>query len=147
MRKRDGARAAEAGPPDPLAAAAADLLAAGASVAAVVEATGVGARRLHRHSLDAFGYGPKTLGRILRLQRALDLVRRGVPYAETAALAGYADQAHLSREMRALAGITLTSYAAAYVAGADSAAGSAGSAGAAGANRETPQPSGSSTTA
>lgn len=61
-------------------------------------------RQLHRLSLDAFGYGPKTLTRVLRLVRALDLARSGMPYAQVAARAGYADQAHLAREVKSLAG-------------------------------------------
>ncbi|WP_406185554.1 helix-turn-helix domain-containing protein [Streptomyces sp. NBC_01006] len=126
-------RAARSKPPDPLAARVAAGLRAGESVAAVAEAVGLGERQLHRRSLDAFGYGPRTLGRVLRLQRALELVRRGLPQAEVAHRAGYADQAHLTREVRALAGTTPGAYAAAYAPAA--------------ANRETPQPSGSSTTA
>ncbi|MEZ0064634.1 AraC-like DNA-binding protein [Streptacidiphilus sp. MAP12-20] len=64
-------------------------------------------RQLRRRCLDAFGYGPKTLDRVLRLGRALEPARNGVPFAEVAARAGYADQAHLAREVRALAGVTL----------------------------------------
>lgn len=101
---------------------------AGGTVAGAADAVGVGARQLHRRSLDAFGYGPKTLARVLRLQRALTLVRDGVPYAEAALGAGCADQAHLSREMRDLAGITLGTYVAL-------------------ANSDTAQPSGSRTSA
>ncbi|WP_411081234.1 DUF6597 domain-containing transcriptional factor [Streptomyces sp. cmx-18-6] len=125
-------RIADTGPPDPLTVAVAESLRRGASVAATAAEAGIGARRLHRRSLAAFGYGPKTLARILRLQRALALVRTGLPYAEAACAAGCTDQAHLSREMRDLAGTTLGSYFAA--ADAD-------------ANSETPLPSGSSTTA
>ena len=69
---------------------------------------GLGARQLHRRSLAAFGYGPKTLARILRLQRALALARAGVPYADTAARTGYADQAHLSRDVREFTSTTLS---------------------------------------
>ncbi|GAA0624965.1 helix-turn-helix domain-containing protein [Streptomyces crystallinus] len=115
---------ARAGEPDPLMRAVAARLAAGAPVAATAEAVGLGARQLHRRSLDAFGYGPKTLARVLRLQRALELVLAGVPYADAALTAGCVDQAHLAREMRALAGTTLTAYAEA-------------------AKSETPMPSGS----
>ncbi|MFI6685506.1 helix-turn-helix domain-containing protein [Streptomyces sp. NPDC050485] len=104
---------AKAPAPDPLMRAVADRLAAGWSVTATAAEAGLGTRRLHRRSLDAFGYGPKTLARILRLQRALGLVRRGMPYAEAALAAGCTDQAHLSREMRSLAGMTLTDYASA----------------------------------
>jgi len=49
----------------------------------------------------------RTLGRVLRMQRALELARGGVAFAEVAVRAGYADQAHLSREVRALAGVPL----------------------------------------
>lgn len=55
----------------------------------------------------AFGYGPKTLARILRLRRALALAGAGVPFAETAARCGFADQAHLARDVRELAGVPL----------------------------------------
>jgi AraC-like DNA-binding protein len=41
------------------------------------------------------------------LNRALDLARTGTPYASVAAQAGYADQAHLSRDVKALAGAPL----------------------------------------
>ncbi|GFH37580.1 helix-turn-helix domain-containing protein [Streptomyces pacificus] len=104
-------RAAETAPPDPLLRAVVELLNAGATVASTAAAVGLGIRRLHRRSLDAFGYGPKTLGRVLRLQRALALVRDGVPYAEAAFAAGCSDQAHLARETRDLAGLTLGRYA------------------------------------
>lgn len=65
-------------------------------------------RSLRRLSLDHFGYGPKMLERILRLQRFVGLLRQA-PHAGLAALAAdaqYADQAHLSREVRALCGMT-----------------------------------------
>ena len=80
---------------------------AGLPVARIAADAGVGERRLHRRCLDAFGYGPRTLGRILRMNRALDLARGGTPPATVAAVTGYADQAHLSREVRSLTGVTL----------------------------------------
>ncbi|MGW3243710.1 helix-turn-helix domain-containing protein [Streptomyces sp. NPDC001070] len=82
-------------------------LAAGAGVGTVAEAVGLSERQLHRRCLDAFGYGPKTLARILRLQRALRLAHRGHAFADVAARAGFADQAHLARDVRALAGVPL----------------------------------------
>ncbi|MFD8750443.1 helix-turn-helix domain-containing protein [Kitasatospora sp. NPDC059577] len=100
--------AAASQPEDPQIRAVVAALAAGRSVAATAAAVGLGARRLHRRSLAAFGYGPKTLARILRMQRALALARSGVPLAETAARSGYADQAHLARDVRELAGMTVT---------------------------------------
>ncbi|WP_028479784.1 DUF6597 domain-containing transcriptional factor [Nocardia sp. CNY236] len=100
-------RAAGAGPIDPMVRRVVTALEAGRSVGAAAEATGLGARTLHRRSLVAFGYGPKTLARVLRLQRAVASARRGVAFADIAALDGFADQAHLSREVRALAGMSL----------------------------------------
>ena len=64
-------------------------------------------RQLHRRCLDAFGYGPKTLDRVLRLGRAVDQARTGMPFAAVAVRAGYADQAHLAREVRAMTGVPL----------------------------------------
>ncbi|MEU3600336.1 helix-turn-helix domain-containing protein [Streptomyces sp. NPDC006798] len=129
------ARNAEGRGPDPLTARIVRLLDGGSTVAATAEATGLGVRRLHRRSLEVFGYGPKTLARILRLQRALALIGRGTPYATAAAVAGYADQAHLAREMRLLSGLTLRAYWAGGVVPSASA------------KSDTPIPSGSSTTA
>ncbi|GLF97852.1 helix-turn-helix domain-containing protein [Streptomyces yaizuensis] len=126
-------------PPDPLIAEVVRRLAEGTPVAVTAAAVGLGERRLHRRSLHAFGYGPKTLARVLRLQRALALIRRGTPHAVAAAAVGCADQAHLARETRALAGTTLSAYAASLPAPAGS--------GEASAKRETPRPSGSRTTA
>ncbi|MGV6492374.1 DUF6597 domain-containing transcriptional factor [Stenotrophomonas rhizophila] len=64
-------------------------------------------RSLRRLCHAQFGYGPKMLERILRLQRLLAMARArpGDGLAGLAADVGYADQSHLSREVRALAGI------------------------------------------
>ncbi|WP_407952026.1 helix-turn-helix domain-containing protein [Plantactinospora sonchi] len=100
-------RLVAAGGPDPLAAPVVAGLVTGRDVAATAETLGLGTRQLHRRSLALFGYGPKTLARILRMRRALALARAGRPAAEIAAVTGYADQAHLSREIRSLAGVSL----------------------------------------
>jgi AraC-like DNA-binding protein len=99
--------AARSAPPDPVVGEVAARLRAGSPVAATAEAVGLGERQLHRRSLAAFGYGPKTLVRILRMNRALDLARAGTPFAAVAASTGYADQAHLAREVKDLAGVPL----------------------------------------
>jgi AraC-like DNA-binding protein len=70
------------------------------------QAMSVGERRLHRHCSAAVGYGPKMLERVLRFQRARRIARDTCSLATVAALAGYADQAHLTRESRRLAGRT-----------------------------------------
>ena len=69
-------------------------------------ALGVSERQLRRRFADAVGYGPKTLARVLRFQRFLALARSGDELARLALTAGYADQAHLTRETRRLAGRT-----------------------------------------
>ncbi|MEU3894656.1 helix-turn-helix transcriptional regulator [Streptomyces sp. NPDC045251] len=97
--------AADAGPHDPLPRRIVAALDAGRPVAATADRLGLSARQLHRRSLAAFGYGPKTLARVLRLQRALALARAGMPLAETATRSGYADQAHLARDVRELTGL------------------------------------------
>jgi AraC-like DNA-binding protein len=69
-------------------------------------------RQLLRRCTVAFGYGPATLRRILRLQRFLELAGEtrtdgSVPgLAELAQQAGYADQQHLARDARAIARAT-----------------------------------------
>ncbi|MFE3293100.1 helix-turn-helix domain-containing protein [Rhodococcus sp. NPDC059234] len=92
----------------PVETAIAARLAAGTSVAEVAAELGWSERKLHRIALSAFGYGPKTLARVLRFDRALAAARTGTGFARVAAEGGYADQAHLAREVRALAGVSLT---------------------------------------
>ncbi len=78
-------------------------------VAAVAARLGLGERTLRRRCHAAFGYGPKTLARILRFQRFLRLAYRcqgEAALARCAGEAGYADQAHLSREARRLSGLS-----------------------------------------
>ncbi|MBB2910125.1 AraC-like DNA-binding protein [Streptosporangium becharense] len=92
---------------DPSAAAVVASLRAGRNVAEVARDLGIGERQLRRRSLRAFGYGPKTLQRVVRFQLALRLARRGVAAAEVALASGYADQAHMANEVRRLAGVPL----------------------------------------
>jgi AraC-like DNA-binding protein len=103
-------RCRELAPPDPLLRAAVVALASGtARVADVARATAISERQLQRRFDAWIGYGPKTLARVLRFQRATALLRidAGTPdLARLAASAGYADQAHLTRESRALSGLT-----------------------------------------
>ncbi|MET7419319.1 helix-turn-helix domain-containing protein [Dactylosporangium sp. NPDC005555] len=77
-------------------------------VAEVAAELNLSERQLHRRGLHLFGYGLKTLSRILRVNAALDLARGGMPFGLVAASSGYADQAHLSREVKALAGAPLS---------------------------------------
>jgi AraC-like DNA-binding protein len=105
-------RLPRAAPIDPLVEAVVAELRGGqpAPVVAKLAATlGTSERQLHRRCLGAFGYGPKTLDRVLRFQRFLSMARSvpqgGGGLARLAADAGYADQAHLARECRRLGGL------------------------------------------
>jgi AraC-like DNA-binding protein len=80
----------------------------GLEVTAVAERVGLSTRQLRRALRTEVGLGPKTFQRIGRLQRFLALARLGTAggLAELAPRAGYADQPHLTREARALSGLT-----------------------------------------
>ena len=69
---------------------------------------GLSERTLRRRCLDTFGYGFKTLQQILRFQRLFGLaaLTTHIELANLAADAGFADQAHMSREVRRLCGVT-----------------------------------------
>jgi AraC-like DNA-binding protein len=84
-------------------------LAAGAAVGDVAREIGWSSRTLQRQCGAVYGYGPAMLRRILRFRRAVRLLDEGLPYTELAARAGYADQPHLHREARELAGVPLAS--------------------------------------
>ena len=70
------------------------------------EGLGISERQLRRRFAEAVGYGPKTLARVLRFQRFLGLAEAGGDLAGLAFAAGYADQAHLTRECVRLSGRT-----------------------------------------
>jgi AraC-like DNA-binding protein len=80
----------------------------GRGMTVILDRLDVSPRTLRRRCEEAFGYGPKTLDRILRFQRFLDLARqaRDPRLAALAFEAGYADQAHLTREVRRLSGFS-----------------------------------------
>jgi AraC-like DNA-binding protein len=96
-------------PPDPLVTEAAKRLGRpGARVGAVARELGVSERQLHRRCLAAVGYGPVLLRRVLRFRRFVSRIDAGGARGDLASLAadaGYADQAHMSRESRELAGL------------------------------------------
>ena len=78
------------------------------NVAGLVLRLDTSERTLRRRCREAFGYGPKTLDRILRFQRFLGLARHAGDrrMAHWALEAGYADQAHLAREVKRLSGLS-----------------------------------------
>jgi AraC-like DNA-binding protein len=99
---------AGAAPPDPIVRHAVGVLdRAKSTVADAAERVAVSERELERRFADHVGYAPKTLQRVLRFDRFLKRVADpAVGLAGAAAFAGYADQAHLSRETRRLADLT-----------------------------------------
>jgi AraC-like DNA-binding protein len=101
------ARLADA-PVDPLVRPATRLLdRSQTTVAGVASELALSERQLQRRLRQTVGYGPKTLQRVLRFRRFLAELGRGrLGLAAIAAAAGYADQAHLSRESRELSGRT-----------------------------------------
>ncbi len=72
---------------------------------------GISERQLHRRFCSAIGYGPKMFQSVLRFQRLLNTARdtNTLPsLANLAASAGYADQAHMTRDVQRLAGVRPT---------------------------------------
>ena len=75
----------------------------------------LGEREIRRLFAEEVGLSPKALQRVLRFRKVLRMLPRLAQRQETAAAvaaeAGYADQAHMSRECRRLAGETPNSLA------------------------------------
>ncbi len=92
------------GPDRAVQAAAVRLLDPATRVDSLATELGFSDRQLRRRFLSAVGYGPKMLQRVLRLRRFL--AEADLDLAAAAADAGYADQPHLSRECRALTGLS-----------------------------------------
>ena len=69
-------------------------------------------RRLQRAFLAHVGVSPKTFARVVRFQRVVRALGRdpSTRLAELALDAGYADQAHLARDFRELAGLPATAW-------------------------------------
>jgi AraC-like DNA-binding protein len=116
-----GALVADGAPDRAMARAAALLRDPAARAEAVAAEVGLSERQFRRRSQAAAGYGPKTLQRVLRFHRFVRLLDAAPAPADAhtpapahappdlaalAARAGYADQAHLTRECSALSGFT-----------------------------------------
>lgn len=78
----------------------------GRDVEEVARALGWSTRTARRQVLGAFGYPYGALVRVARSRRAHRLLVGGLPLAEAAARAGYADQPHMTREFARLVGRT-----------------------------------------
>lgn len=100
---------------DPRVLATSDSIARGGhrrSVAQLAEAVDLGRRQLERCFSSAVGIPPGVAWRIQRLRRSVTLLSRRSErsLAQVAVRAGYADQAHFTREFRALTGTTPGAY-------------------------------------
>lgn len=88
----------------PLAATGRALLAA-TSVGEMACGTGMSPRTLQRWFARNVGMPPRRYLRLLRFQKAFERVPEDASLAAHAAAQGFADQAHMAREFRALAGV------------------------------------------
>jgi AraC-like DNA-binding protein len=104
------ARWSEAGTPSSLRVVRAwsELVRTGGAVPvrSLADEVGWSVRHLENRFREQIGLGPKVAARVLRLQRARRLLAQGRGQAETAAICGFYDQAHLSGEFRAMTGCT-----------------------------------------
>ncbi|MEU9235321.1 helix-turn-helix transcriptional regulator [Streptomyces subrutilus] len=75
------------------------------SLTRVSDETGWSARTLRARFREQVGLSPKAVARVFRLQHALRLLAAGTAAAHVAAVCGYHDQAHLSREVKAMTGL------------------------------------------
>ncbi len=69
-------------------------------------ARAISPRSMQRHFLSALGMTPKQFAQIRRACRAVDLLRTGMAPAAVAVEAGFSDQPHLTRSLRAIMGQT-----------------------------------------
>lgn len=81
-----------------------------ASVSGLAASTHCSARNLERGFRQQIGLPPKTAGRVVRFQRALRLLVGGSPAAEVAAVCGYYDQPHLTREFSRMTDRSISRY-------------------------------------
>ena len=89
---------------------AVSLLTSGRSgrIEEVARHLGIGERQLHRRFVASVGYSPKTFQRIVRFQKLLALAEADsrAQLGDVSLAAGYADQAHMTREVVEFAGVT-----------------------------------------
>jgi transcriptional regulator GlxA family with amidase domain len=76
---------------------------------ALADTLGCSRRHLAKHFAHEVGVSPKVAARLIRFDQARARVG-SVPLARLAADHGFADQAHLAREFRALAGVAPSAF-------------------------------------
>jgi methylphosphotriester-DNA--protein-cysteine methyltransferase len=93
--------------PDLLAERAAAVITAARGavrISALAEELGIGQDRLEKRFRRAVGASPKQLASMVRVRHAIDSYRPGTTMARLSADAGYFDQSHFNREVRAVTG-------------------------------------------
>lgn len=82
--------------------------AAGGFLHALQRAYRCSERHARRETIKTFGYAPKTVERIWRVRRFLRVARAPgrVNLARMASTVGFSDQAHMTREVRSITGLT-----------------------------------------
>lgn len=97
-------------PPDAAVRRVVDRLIASDGAMPIIEASedlGVGMRQLERRFRTATGMTPKEFARVRRVRAVIGrLLGGGCGWARLASEIGFADQAHLAREVRAITGLT-----------------------------------------
>jgi transcriptional regulator GlxA family with amidase domain len=89
----------------PALAALGRAIVAAYSVAEMSRGTGMSPRALQRWFATHVGVPPRTYLRLLRFHKAFELLPAQPSLADHAAASGFADQAHMARDFRALAGV------------------------------------------
>lgn len=92
-------------PPEPALAAIGRAILSAATVGEMSRATGMSPRRLQRWFAAHVGLPPRRYLRLLRFHKAFEQVPGETSLAAHAAEQGFADQAHMAREFRAMAGV------------------------------------------
>ncbi|GAA1073844.1 AraC family transcriptional regulator [Tsukamurella spumae] len=80
------------------------------TVAELVERSGWSARYLAMKFTAEYGMGIKQAARLMRFDAARRELEAGIPAADIAVRRGYADQAHLGREVRSFLGLSPSAY-------------------------------------
>jgi AraC-like DNA-binding protein len=77
-------------------------------IGTLVHRTGWSQKHFISRFRDELGLAPKTLGRVLRFARAVEVLKAGrtLRFADLAAGCGYYDQAHFTRDVREFAGVS-----------------------------------------
>ena len=94
-------------------AAARVLARSGADMDRLATNLGWNVRMLHREFVATCGYGPKYLQRVVRVQRTVGFARAAggqLRLSDLAGMSGFSDQAHLTRDFRAIFGFTPREY-------------------------------------